>query len=111
VSSRTVAINARCLLCAEGEQRVVVVASLPMHHHSEKDAVAEAYAMVLLADGGQVTQKEIAVGFRCSERTVRRHQERHADGGMTALAKPMSSRDPQWTPWLGFGSVGVTRRF
>jgi len=87
VSSRTAAINARCLLCAEGEQRVVVVAGLPMHHYSEKDAVAEAYAMVLLVDGGHATQKEIAVAFRCSERTVRRHQERYADGGMTALAK------------------------
>jgi DNA-binding CsgD family transcriptional regulator len=87
VSSRAVAINARCLLHAEGEQRVVVVAGLAMHHYSEKDAVAEAYAMVLLADGGYATQKEIAVAFRCSERTVRRHQERYADGGMTALAK------------------------
>jgi DNA-binding CsgD family transcriptional regulator len=87
VSSRTVAINARCILCAEGEQRVVVVAGLPTHHYSEKDAVAEAYAMVLLADGGHATQKEIAVAFHCSERTVRRHQERYADGGMAALAK------------------------
>jgi DNA-binding CsgD family transcriptional regulator len=87
VSSRRIAINARCLLCAESEQRVVLVAGLPMHHYSEKDAVAEAYAMVLLADGGHATQKEIAVAFRCSERTVRRHQERYADSRMTALAK------------------------
>lgn len=87
VSSRVIAINARCQLHAEGEQRVVVVAGLAMHHYSEKDAVAEAYAMVLLADGGYATQKEIAGAFRCSERTIRRHQERYADGGMTALAK------------------------
>jgi DNA-binding CsgD family transcriptional regulator len=86
VSSRTVVINARCLLRAEGEQRVVVVAGLAVHHYSEKDAVAEAYAMVVLGDSGYATQKEIAVAFRCSERTVRRHQERYADGGMTALA-------------------------
>lgn len=87
VSSRTVAINARCLLCAEGEHRVMVVAGLPVHRYSEKDAVAAAYAMVFLADGGHATQKEIAVAFHCSERTVRRHQQRYADGGMAALAK------------------------
>jgi DNA-binding CsgD family transcriptional regulator len=42
--------------------------------------------MVLLFDAGFATQKEIAVAFGCSERSVRRHQERYADGGMTALA-------------------------
>ena len=87
VSLSTVAINARCLLCAEGEHRVMVVAGLPVHRYSEKDAVAAAYAMVFLADGGHATQKEIAVAFHCSERTVRRHQQRYADGGMAALAK------------------------
>jgi transposase len=43
--------------------------------------------MVLLADGGYATQKQVATAFKCSERTVRRHQERYADGGMTALGK------------------------
>jgi len=86
VSSGTVAINARCMLRAEDEQRVVVVAGLPVHHYSVKDAVAEAYAMVLLVDNGYATQTEIGVAFGCSERTVRRHQQRYADGGMTALA-------------------------
>jgi len=86
VSSGTVAINARCMLRAEDEQRVVVVAGLPVHHYSVKDAVAEAYAMVLLVGNGYATQTEVAVAFGCSERTMRRHQQRYADGGMTALA-------------------------
>ena len=84
--SGSIAINARCMVRAEGEQRVVLVAGLPVHHYSVKDAVAEAYALVLLVDGGYATQKEVGVAFGCSERTVRRHQDRYADGGMTALA-------------------------
>ncbi|MBI3108207.1 MAG: helix-turn-helix domain-containing protein, partial [Candidatus Rokubacteria bacterium] len=86
VSSGTTVVNGRCTLRAEGEHRVVVVAGLPVHHYSANDAVAEAYALVMLVDGGDATQKEAAVAFGCSERTVRRHQDRYADGGMTALA-------------------------
>ena len=86
VSSGTTVVNARCTLRAEDEHRVVLVAGLPMHHYSANDAVAEAYAMVMLVDGGYATQEEVAVGFGFSERTVRRHQQRYADGGMTALA-------------------------
>ena len=61
-----IAINARYTMRAEGEQRVVLVAGLPVHHYSVKDAVAEAYAMVLLVDGGYATQKEAGVAFLCS---------------------------------------------
>lgn len=71
---------------AEGEQRVVVVAGLPVHHYSVHDAVAAAYATVFLVDAGYATQKEVAIAFGCSERTVRRHQERYREGGMAALA-------------------------
>jgi prepilin-type processing-associated H-X9-DG protein len=81
-----VVINARCMLRIDGEQRVVVVAGLPVHPYSAQDAVAEAYAMVFLIDGGFATQLEVARAFKCSERTVRRHQRRYADGGMAALA-------------------------
>jgi transposase len=81
-----VVINARCMLRSDGERRVVVVAGLPVHPYSANDAVAEAYAMVFLVDGGFATQLEVARAFGCSERTVRRHQERYADSGMTALA-------------------------
>jgi DNA-binding CsgD family transcriptional regulator len=86
VSSGIVAVNARCLVRAEGALRVVVVAGLPVHHYAVEDAVATAYAMVLLVDGGYATQVEVARAFACSERTVRRHLERYAVGGMTALA-------------------------
>src|SRR5574341_1041853 len=84
--SATLSINARCALRTEGEHRVVVVAGLPVHHYSVRDAVAEAYAMVFLVDAGYATQREVAVAFGCSERTLRRHQERYHNGGMAALA-------------------------
>ena len=86
LGSQTVVINARCTLRGEREQRVVVVAGLPVHHYSANDPVAEAYAMVVLVDSGFATQKEVAGAFGRSERTIRRHQERYAEGGMTALA-------------------------
>src|SRR5690606_39140681 len=53
---------------------------------SVHDAVAAAYATVFLVDAGYATQKEVAIAFGCSERTVRRHQERYREGGMAALA-------------------------
>ncbi len=75
-TSNVVVISARCTLRVEGEQRVVVVAGLPVHHYSVDDAIAEAYAMVLLVDSGFARQNEVARAFRCSVRTVRRHQRR-----------------------------------
>jgi transposase len=86
VPSAVRSINARCALQAEGEHRVVVVAGLPVHHYSVHDAVAAAYALVFLVDAGYATQKQVAIAFGCSERTVRRHQERYHEGGMAALA-------------------------
>lgn len=86
VPSETVIINARCALRAEGEHRVVVVAGLPVHHYSASDAIAEAYAIVFLVDAGYATQTDVAEAFKCSDRTVRRHQERYHNGGMVALA-------------------------
>lgn len=86
VSTGTVIINGRCTLRAEGEHRVLVVAGLPVHHYSVGDAVAEAYAMVMLVDAGYATQKEVAIAFCCSDRTVRRHLDRYHEGGLVALA-------------------------
>ncbi|MBI4701892.1 MAG: hypothetical protein HY744_12190, partial [Deltaproteobacteria bacterium] len=40
VSSGVVTVNARCMVRAEGEQRVVFVSGLPVHHYSVDDAVA-----------------------------------------------------------------------
>jgi len=44
--SNTVVINARCSLRMETDQRVIVVAGLPVHHYRAEDTAAEAYAMV-----------------------------------------------------------------
>jgi hypothetical protein len=84
VSPGALIINGRCTLRAEGEHRVVVVAGLPVHHYSAHDAVAKAYAAVFLVDAGYATQREVAVAFDCSERTLRRHQQRYHDGGMSS---------------------------
>jgi transposase len=86
--SNTVVINARCSLRVEAEQRVIVVAGLPVHHYCAGDAVAEAYAMVFLVETGFAQQTEVARAFARSERTVRRYQQRYAQGGMAALGRP-----------------------
>ena len=66
--SDTVVINARCTLRTEGDQRVVVVAGLPVYHYCAVDAVAEAYAMVMLVDSGFAQQNEVARAFERAER-------------------------------------------
>lgn len=86
-ASNTVFINARCSLRAEADQRVLVVAGLPVHHYHAEDAVAEAYAMVLLVESGFAEQTEVARAFVRSVRTVRRYQERYAQGGMAGLGR------------------------
>jgi len=85
--SNTVVINARCSLRSEADQRVIVVAGLPVHHYRAEDAVAEAYAMVFLVESGFARQTDVARAFAVSVRTIRRYQERYADGGMSALAR------------------------
>jgi len=101
--STTVVINGRATLRAEGEQRVVVVAGLPVHHYGAGDEVAEAYAMVFLVDAGFAQQNEVARAFGCAVRTVRRHQRRYAEGGLAALATRSG-----WRP--GRRRVAATRR-
>jgi len=85
--SNCVVINARCSLRVEEDQRVIVVAGLPVHHYRAEDAVAEAYAMVFLVEAGFAQQTEVARAFARSERTVRRYQARYAQGGMAALGR------------------------
>ena len=85
--SNCVVINARCSLRLEEDQRVIVIAGLPVHHYRAEDAVAEAYAMVFLVESGFAQQTEVARAFARSERTVRRYQERYAQGGMAALGR------------------------
>ena len=85
--SNCVVINARCSFRIEEDQRVIVVAGLPVHHYRAEDAVAEAYAMVFLVESGFAQQTEVARAFARSERTVRRYQERYTQGGMAALGR------------------------
>jgi transposase len=83
-----VAINARCTLRAEEDQRVIVVGGLPVYHYCVADAVAEAYAIVMLVDSGFAQQTEVARAFGKSERSIRRYQERYAQAGMAGLGRP-----------------------
>jgi len=85
--SNAVVINARCSLRIEADQRVIVVAGLPVHHYRAEDAVAEAYAMVFLVESGFAQQTDVALAFAVSVRTIRRYQERYRDGGMPALGR------------------------
>jgi transposase len=85
-ASNTVVINARCSLRVEADQRVIVVAGLPVHYRAE-DAVAEAYAMVFLVESGFAQRTDVARAFARSVRTVRRYQGRYAQGGMAALGR------------------------
>jgi transposase len=87
VPSDTVVINPRCTLRMEGDQRVIVVGGMPVHHYHGDDAVAEAYAMVFLVESGFAQQTEVALAFGKSERTVRRHQERYLQAGMVGLGR------------------------
>ena len=86
-SSNTVFVNARCAVRVEQDQRVIIVAGLPVHHYRGDDAVAEAYAMVLLVEAGFAQQAEVARAFGKSERTVRRQQQRYAQDGMVGLGR------------------------
>jgi hypothetical protein len=85
--SNTVVINARCSLRIEADQRVIVVAGLPVHHYRAEDAVAEAYAMVFLVESGFAQQTDVARAFARSVRTIRRYRESYAHGGMAALGR------------------------
>ena len=59
-----------------------------MYHYCAADAVAEAYAMVMLVESGFAQQTEVARAFWKSDRTVRRHQERYRQAGMEGLGRP-----------------------
>src|SRR5258707_161708 len=86
-ASNTVVINARCSLRIEADERVIVVAGLPVHHYRGENMVAEAYARVFLVESGFAQQTDVARAFGRSVRSVRRYQARYAQGGMTALGR------------------------
>jgi len=67
--------------------RVVVVAGVAIAQYALGDRMAEAHAMVGLIDQGWAEQKEVARAFGCSARSVRRHQRRFEEGGLSALGR------------------------
>jgi transposase len=87
VAATTININDRCLIRAENDYRIVVVAGIALAHYAIKDRMAEAYAMVGLIEQGWASQKQVAGAFGCSSRSIRRYQRRLADGGIAALVR------------------------
>jgi len=83
----TIWINARCMLTTRDGVRAVLVAGVPLAHFKLGDAMAEAYAMVVLVEQGWADQVEVARAFGCSARTVRRTQRRFEQGGLVALGR------------------------
>ncbi len=80
-------INDRCLLRTQDGRRLVIVAGIVLTHYAVGDRIAEAHARVSLVEQGWADQNDIARGFDCSARTVRRDQRRFEEGGMDALGR------------------------
>ena len=88
VGSGIVAVNDRVSVRTDGTHRVVSVHGVVAAHYDLSDRAAEAYAMVTLVESGYADQKDVARAFGYSSRSVRRYQERLADGGVRALGRP-----------------------
>lgn len=88
LDDRSVLINAHCRLRTKDGYCVVAVRGMVLAHYAVGDRMAEAHAMVSLVEQGCASQRAVAAAFGCSERTVRRHQRRFEDGGLTALGRP-----------------------
>jgi len=81
-------INERCLVRTQDGHRVVVVSGVILAHYALGDRMAEAHAMVSLAEQGWADQNDIARAFGYSVRKLRRDQHRYEDGGLAALGQP-----------------------
>jgi hypothetical protein len=81
----TLVINERCTVRTQDGYRVIIVSGIVLAHYAVGDRMAEAHAMVSLVDQGWADQNDVARVFGYSTRTVRRQQERFADGGLCAL--------------------------
>ena len=75
-------LNDRCLVRAQDEHRVVLVAGIILAQYAVSDHMAEAYAMVQLVEQGWASQQEVARAFHYSPRTIRRDQRRFEEGGL-----------------------------
>jgi transposase len=81
------AINNRCMMRTQEGHTVVIVSGVILAQYDCDDSMAEAHAMVSLVEQGLADQLEVARAFGCSARTIRRHQQRLAEGGLAALGR------------------------
>jgi len=84
----TCVINGRCLVRTCDDRRVVLVSGMPIAQYALGDRMSEAHAMVSLVELGWADQNDVAEAFGYSTRTLRRHQQRFAEGGLAALGRP-----------------------
>jgi Transposase protein len=84
----TQVINARCRILTRDNRRVVLVSGIPIAQYALGDRMSEAHAMVSLVDLGWADQNDVAKAFAYSARTLRRYQQRFAEGGLAALGRP-----------------------
>lgn len=105
----SVVINARCRIQRQGGYHVVTVAGLALAYFGCGDRVGRAYAMVTLVEQGLAGQVEVAAGFDCSERTVRRNCRRFESGGPSALGRPVGY--PKGAPRLGGTRISLVNKW
>ena len=84
----TCVINARCLIITRDHRRVVLVSGMPIAQYALGDRMSEAHAMVSLVELGWADQNDVAKAFGYPARTLRRYQQRFAEGGLVALGRP-----------------------
>ncbi len=88
VTPGTTVVNDRVTILTSEQHRIVCVDGLAVHHYAVGDRMAEAYAMVMLADSRYASQNDVARSFGYTSRTLRRAQERFEERGLQALGKP-----------------------
>ena len=81
----TVVVNDRCLVRTQEGHRVVIGSGVVLAQYAVGDHMAEACAMVNLIEQSWADQNDVARAFGCSVRTLRRHQRRFEEGGLSAL--------------------------
>jgi transposase len=84
----TCVVNGRCLVLTRDNRRVVLVSGMPIAQYALGDRMSEANAMVSLVELGWADQNDVAKAFGYSARTLRRYQQRFAEGGLAALGHP-----------------------
>ncbi len=80
-------INDRCLVRTQNSHVVVIVSGMVLAQYAVTDRMAEAHAMVSLVEQGWADQNDVARGFGCAVRTLRRHERRFEEGGLAALGR------------------------